>query len=139
MLPVSIRANLTGSDRFKIGLFSFNASGGIAMTKVPERWQARWDDIARVAQLADRAGLDFLLPLQRWRGSGAASLTHALRASRAASAAARRALSRLQPSRAPRTSRRISASPLASGGAQVGQPPGRCPMSVATASERPAP
>lgn len=73
MLPVSVRTNLTGSDRFKIGLFSLNASGGIAMTKVPERWQANWDDIARVAQLADRAGLDFLLPLQRWRGYGGAT------------------------------------------------------------------
>jgi alkanesulfonate monooxygenase SsuD/methylene tetrahydromethanopterin reductase-like flavin-dependent oxidoreductase (luciferase family) len=55
---------------FKIGLFSLNASGGIAMTRVPERWQANWDDIVEVAQLADRAGLDFLLPLQRWRGYG---------------------------------------------------------------------
>src|SRR6185437_6100882 len=43
------------------------------MTKVPERWQANWDDIARVAQLADDAGLDFLLPLQRWRGYGGAT------------------------------------------------------------------
>jgi FMNH2-dependent dimethyl sulfone monooxygenase len=71
--PVSVRANLTGSDRFKLGLFSMNASGGIAMTRVPERWQAKWEDIAQVAQLADRAGLDFLLPLQRWRGYGGAT------------------------------------------------------------------
>ena len=55
---------------FKIGLFSLNASGGIAMTRVPERWQAHWNDIVEVAQLADRHGLDFLLPLQRWRGYG---------------------------------------------------------------------
>src|SRR5947199_171045 len=58
MSPVSVRANLTGSDRFKIGLFSLNASGGIAMTKVPERWQAQWDDIARVAQLAEEHPFD---------------------------------------------------------------------------------
>ncbi|MBP2434205.1 LLM class flavin-dependent oxidoreductase [Bradyrhizobium elkanii] len=57
-------------QKFKIGLFSLNASGGIAMTRVPERWRAEWDDIADVARLADRAGLDFLLPLQRWRGYG---------------------------------------------------------------------
>ena len=56
--------------KFKIGLFSLNASGGIAMTRVPERWRAEWDDIAEVARMADRAGLDFLLPLQRWRGYG---------------------------------------------------------------------
>src|SRR5215468_4906310 len=69
----AVRTRLTGTDRFKIGLFSLNASGGIAMTRVPERWQAQWDDIAQVAQLADRAGLDFLLPLQRWRGYGGAT------------------------------------------------------------------
>jgi dimethylsulfone monooxygenase len=27
------------ADRFQIGLFSLNASAGIAMTKVPERWR----------------------------------------------------------------------------------------------------
>jgi dimethylsulfone monooxygenase len=58
------------ADRFKIGLFSLNASGGIAMTNVPERWYADWKQIRSVAKLADRAGLDFLLPLQRWRGYG---------------------------------------------------------------------
>ena len=67
------RGRLSGTDRFKLGLFSLNASGGIAMTTVPERWHARWTDIVKVAQLADRAGLDFLLPLQRWRGYGGAT------------------------------------------------------------------
>jgi dimethylsulfone monooxygenase len=65
-----VRARLTGTDRFKLGLFSLNASGGIAMTRVPERWQAGWAEIAQTAKLADQAGLDFLLPLQRWRGYG---------------------------------------------------------------------
>jgi FMNH2-dependent dimethyl sulfone monooxygenase len=61
------------ADRFKIGLFALNASGGIAMTNVPERWHADWKEIRAVAQLADRTGLDFLLPLQRWRGYGGES------------------------------------------------------------------
>lgn len=56
--------------RFKIGLFAPNASGGIAMTRVPERWHARWDDILEAVTMADRAGMDFILPLQRWRGYG---------------------------------------------------------------------
>jgi len=43
------------------------------MTKVPERWRARWEDISKVARIADRAGFDFLLPLQRWRGYGGAT------------------------------------------------------------------
>jgi len=58
------------ADRFLIGLFSLNASSGIAMTTVPERWRVDWEDIVAVAQLADQAGLDFLLPLMRWRGYG---------------------------------------------------------------------
>lgn len=70
MPSLGARKRLINSDHFKIGLFSLNASGGIAMTTVPERWRAEWPDILRVAQLADRAGLDFLLPLQRWRGYG---------------------------------------------------------------------
>ena len=40
------------------------------MTSVPERWSAQWSEIKSVAQMADKAGLDFLLPLQRWRGYG---------------------------------------------------------------------
>jgi dimethylsulfone monooxygenase len=68
--PRSQRSLLTDPSRFKLGLFSLNATGGIAMTTVPERWQAKWEDIAHVAKIADRAGLDFLLPLQRWRGYG---------------------------------------------------------------------
>jgi alkanesulfonate monooxygenase SsuD/methylene tetrahydromethanopterin reductase-like flavin-dependent oxidoreductase (luciferase family) len=40
------------------------------MTTVPERWAARWSDCVTSAQIADRAGLEFLLPIARWRGFG---------------------------------------------------------------------
>lgn len=69
----SARSIMTDTSRFKIGLFSLNASGGIAMTKVPERWRGDWPSVLEAAQMADRAGLDFLLPLQRWRGYGGAT------------------------------------------------------------------
>lgn len=29
-------------NRFKLGLFSENCAGGMAITTVPERWQASW-------------------------------------------------------------------------------------------------
>jgi alkanesulfonate monooxygenase SsuD/methylene tetrahydromethanopterin reductase-like flavin-dependent oxidoreductase (luciferase family) len=58
---------------FKVGIFGINASGGIAMTKVPEAWKAEWGDVAAVTQMADRGGLDFMLPLQRWTGYGGAT------------------------------------------------------------------
>ena len=66
---------LKGKHRFKIGTFSTNADGGLAMTTVEERWRARWVDCVNSAQIADRAGLDFLLPIARWRGFG--GVTHA--------------------------------------------------------------
>ena len=61
---------LKGHNRFKLGTFSTNADGGLAMTTVPERWRARWSDTVTAAQIADRAGLEFLLPIARWRGFG---------------------------------------------------------------------
>src|SRR5262249_47471153 len=70
--PMTARETMM-ADRFTVGLFSLNASGGIAMTTVPERWRAEWNDIRAVVQIADSAGLDFLLPLQRWCGYGGES------------------------------------------------------------------
>ena len=35
---------LRGPNRFKLGVFSANADGGLAITDVPERWRASWDD-----------------------------------------------------------------------------------------------
>ena len=61
---------LADGNGFKIGLFGLNTDGGIAITTVPERWRARWDEIADVARMADRAGFDFLLPIARWKGYG---------------------------------------------------------------------
>jgi dimethylsulfone monooxygenase len=55
---------------FKIGLFSSNCSGGLAVTKVPERWSASWEDNLALAKLSDEIGIDFLLPIARWIGYG---------------------------------------------------------------------
>jgi alkanesulfonate monooxygenase SsuD/methylene tetrahydromethanopterin reductase-like flavin-dependent oxidoreductase (luciferase family) len=59
-----------GPNRFKLGVFSFNADGGLTITRVPERWPATWEGIAATARLADAAGLEFLLPIARWKGFG---------------------------------------------------------------------
>lgn len=61
---------MRGPNRFKLGVFSANADGGLTLTRVPERWQARWDDVVAVAQMADRAGIEFFLPIARWKGFG---------------------------------------------------------------------
>jgi hypothetical protein len=68
MIPRFIR--LPGNHPFKLGLFRMNCAGGPAITKAPERWKAEWDDIVAVAQMADDAGFEMILPLARWRGYG---------------------------------------------------------------------
>ena len=59
-----------GPNRFKLGIFSANADGGLTLTRVPERWPARWNEVVEVAQMADRAGIEFFLPIARWKGFG---------------------------------------------------------------------
>ena len=59
---------INGPNPFKLGIFSANADGGLTLTTVKERWAARWSDVAKVAQLADRAGIEFFLPIARWKG-----------------------------------------------------------------------
>ncbi|MEL6234747.1 MAG: LLM class flavin-dependent oxidoreductase [Pseudomonadota bacterium] len=61
---------LAGPNRFKLGVFSTNADGGLAITTVPERWRASWADNLTAARIADRAGFEFLLPIARWKGFG---------------------------------------------------------------------
>jgi alkanesulfonate monooxygenase SsuD/methylene tetrahydromethanopterin reductase-like flavin-dependent oxidoreductase (luciferase family) len=61
---------LQGPNRLKLGIFSTNADGGLAITDVPERWLASWPDNLSAAEIADRAGLEFILPIARWRGFG---------------------------------------------------------------------
>ncbi len=59
---------LYGRNKFKIGLFGMNCSNGLTMTTAPERWIASWDNNRDAAVLADKAGIDFLLPIGRWTG-----------------------------------------------------------------------
>ena len=64
------RHPMHGPNRLKLGIFSANAEGGLALTRAPERWPARWPQIVEAARIADRAGLEFFLPIARWKGYG---------------------------------------------------------------------
>ena len=72
------KANVTLQDRMamhngnqlKIGLFGANCSSGRAVTLVPERWSGSWRDCLSLARMADEGGLDFMLPIGRWKGYG---------------------------------------------------------------------
>jgi dimethylsulfone monooxygenase len=57
-----------GPNRFKLGIFSANCDGGLTMSLAPERWKADWDDIVAMTRIADDAGLEFILPVAKWRG-----------------------------------------------------------------------
>ena len=56
--------------KLSLGLFGANCSGGLAVTTVPERWVASWENNQKLAIMADDAGIDFILPLGRWKGYG---------------------------------------------------------------------
>ncbi len=57
-------------NKLKIGLFGSNCSSGRAVTLVPERWSGSWDDNLRLARMADAYGIDFMLPVARWKAYG---------------------------------------------------------------------
>jgi alkanesulfonate monooxygenase SsuD/methylene tetrahydromethanopterin reductase-like flavin-dependent oxidoreductase (luciferase family) len=42
----------------------------LTLTRVGERWRAKWADVVAVVQMADCAGLEFFLPIARWKGFG---------------------------------------------------------------------
>jgi FMNH2-dependent dimethyl sulfone monooxygenase len=64
------RLAMYNGNALKIGIFGANCSSGRSATKVPERWSASWEDCLSLARLADEAGLDFMLPIARWKGYG---------------------------------------------------------------------
>ena len=64
------------TKKFKIGLFAFNASSGVTLTKDPKRWAPSWEDIKKISQDAEKMGLDFLLPIARWNDWGGETRPH---------------------------------------------------------------
>ena len=64
------RIAMYNANALQIGLFGANCSSGRSATMVPERWEASWPDCLRLARLADTAGIDFMLPIARWKGYG---------------------------------------------------------------------
>jgi dimethylsulfone monooxygenase len=65
-----MRLSIETGHRLKLGIFGPNCSSGLATTMVPERWKADWDETVEMLQLADYRGIDFVLPVARWKGYG---------------------------------------------------------------------
>ena len=70
------RVEMYNANALKIGLFGANCSSARTATVVPERWLASWPDCLKLARIADEAGIDFLLPIGRWKGYGGESDFH---------------------------------------------------------------
>ena len=63
-------AAMFSENRLKLGVFAANCSSGTAVTRVPERWDASWENNLELARMVDRSGIEFMLPIARWRGYG---------------------------------------------------------------------
>ena len=57
-------------NKLKLGIFSANCSSGMAVTKVPERWENSWENNIELVRQCDEAGIEFMLPIARWIGYG---------------------------------------------------------------------
>ena len=68
VLTISIMNFL--KKKFSVGIFGMNASSGISMVNIPQRWDQKWDNIKFVAKFLDKNNFDFILPIARWKGYG---------------------------------------------------------------------
>lgn len=66
-------ALLNDENRFKLAVFGANVSHGCSVTTAPGTIEVTWAESKRLAQLADRAGLDAMIPVARWKGFGGAT------------------------------------------------------------------
>lgn len=64
---------LFNANRMKLGVMAFNCSLGSTVTMDPDAWELTWPDNVALAQLADDAGFEALLPVGRWKGYGGAT------------------------------------------------------------------
>lgn len=61
---------LTSPNRFKLATFGFNSHGGVTITSAPGVADTDWDQQVRIAQSADRIGMEAIVPGARWLGYG---------------------------------------------------------------------
>ena len=70
MTDTGSRNPLFNENPMKLGIIAMNCSHGSTITTAENTWEMTWPDTREVAQMADRAGLEVLLPVARWKGYG---------------------------------------------------------------------
>jgi alkanesulfonate monooxygenase SsuD/methylene tetrahydromethanopterin reductase-like flavin-dependent oxidoreductase (luciferase family) len=61
---------LFNDNKFKLGTFATNVSNGAAITTVDGVFETKWPTVVKLAKMADRAGIEAIVPVARWRGFG---------------------------------------------------------------------
>jgi len=61
---------LASPHKLKLGVFGVNVSSGCTITDMPQTLKIEWDESVRIAQAADDAGIEGIIPVARWRGMG---------------------------------------------------------------------
>jgi len=61
---------LLSNNKLQLAVFGANVSGGCAMTSVEGVIRVEWSESARIAQAAERAGIEAIIPVARWQGFG---------------------------------------------------------------------
>lgn len=64
---------LNNPNPFKLAVFAANVFGGISVSTYPKKIQVTWEESLRLAQTADRLGLDAMIPIARWKTFGGPS------------------------------------------------------------------
>jgi hypothetical protein len=58
------------THKLKLGVFGLNVSGGCSMTERTDTLKVEWDESVKIAQLAEQAGIEAVIPVARWKGMG---------------------------------------------------------------------
>src|SRR5215475_3932866 len=61
---------LFNDNRLKLGVFGLNVSNGCAATTAEGHLELTWQNNLDIAVMADRAGIEALVPVARWKGFG---------------------------------------------------------------------
>jgi len=64
------RLAMHSANKLKLGLFGANCSSGRAVTMAEQRWSGNWRDNLTLAHMAEDLGIEFMLPIARWKGYG---------------------------------------------------------------------
>ncbi len=67
---MSDRLAMYSANKLKLGLFGANCSSGRAVTMAEQRWSGSWRDNLTLARMAEDLGIEFMLPIGRWKGYG---------------------------------------------------------------------